>query len=337
VKNALNKLKGLVASALTSLGNLLAGLGKLTVQATFYALLGVTTFAATYLAVSAYQTFKDNQVSTMTDRSVMIVRSDKRSGGSGVILSSSPTRSVILTNSHVCGVIENGGLVIREGKEHAVVTFRHSDRHDLCLLTVAADFGVNTEIASQASSPGDTSTVIGHPRLMPTVITKGHFSGREIIEIMTYVRECTEQDIEDDEDNALICFFVGGIPIITRFEAQITTSLIQPGSSGSPVLNSDGEVSGLVFAGSGQIGYGFIVPFESVANFVNEEAKYMDEYLANNSYEINAKYLKKNGLMYYESEVQQKFDSLCADPRAQQRSTLKRICGIHGRNLLWRN
>jgi hypothetical protein len=45
-----------------------------------------------------------------------------------------------------------------------------------------------------------------------------------------------------------------------------------PGSSGSGVFNEAGEISGLVFAGSAQgLSYGFIVPLESVKDFITKE------------------------------------------------------------------
>ena len=61
---------------------------------------------------------KTNQEYSLT--SVMITRYDGRSGGSGVILSSSKNSSKILTNAHVCEVVANGGIV-RSDYEKGIV------------------------------------------------------------------------------------------------------------------------------------------------------------------------------------------------------------------------
>jgi S1-C subfamily serine protease len=298
------------------------------------ALVAVALFGG-YILVSGLYGNTTSENRALTNTSVKIVRSDKRSGGSGVILRSTPSKSYILTNSHVCGVIENGGLVIREGEEHAVVTYRRSDRSDLCLITVAADFGVNTKLAAKEPALDSPSIVVGHPKLLPTVITRGHFSDHAIIDVMTGVRPCVQADIDADQDNALLCMFLGGIPQVTRYESQLVTSMISPGSSGSPVFNSEGEISGLVFAGSGDISYGYIMPFGAVANFVNDEAANMDEFLANNTYEVTAQAMK--GQRVYSPEFTEGLTKLCADPRAANSESIRGICRMHGRNLLWDN
>src|SRR4051812_8386630 len=45
------------------------------------------------------------------EANVMITNRAKTSGGTGLILKSSISESYILTNAHVCGVVEKGGLV----------------------------------------------------------------------------------------------------------------------------------------------------------------------------------------------------------------------------------
>jgi hypothetical protein len=102
------------------------------------------------------------------------------------------------------------------------------------------------------------------------VITNGHFSHYVTIPIVTSVRPCTTE--EQESDLAVVCMFLGGIPVIKLYESQLITSTIMAGSSGSPVFNANGEIGGLVFAGAGDLSYGFIVPQEYVKNFVENEA-----------------------------------------------------------------
>lgn len=223
------------------------------------------------LAGAAYLAGLNKHPSSYT---VMITNFQGNSGGSGVVISNTPSESTVLTNKHVCdGALQNGGKIrLVSGEEHMVTGYLTGIEHDLCVLTVASDLKNSIKVASRTPDLYSEATITGHPALMPNVITNGHFGGRQIITIMTGVRKCTKKDLEDPE-LGIFCMFFGVIPIIENFESQIVTATIMPGSSGSAVLNSSGELSGLVFAGNSRgISYAYIVPFEAVQNFLNNEA-----------------------------------------------------------------
>lgn len=212
---------------------------------------------------------------TLANKTVAVVRLDGRSGGTGVILSSSDKESQILTNSHVCGVVTHGGYVITDdGIKHPVNSIKRSLTHDLCLVKVLEDLHQATIVAEHAPEIYSDAIVAGHPALYPTVITRGHFSQLTNIQIMIGVRACTEEDLQNP-DNAINCMFTGEVPIIKEYRAQLVSATIMAGSSGSAVYNDKGELSGLVFAGRGDIGYGFIVPFEYLLFFLKIESKAM--------------------------------------------------------------
>lgn len=211
---------------------------------------------------------------------VTVVRPDERSGGTGVILRSAPSRSDILTNNHVCELIKNGGVVITDDdRKHAVIDYKQSTDHDLCLIGVNEDLHVVTQVAEKAPEKYSEAIVSGHPTLLPTIITYGHFSAKRLVQIMIGSRACTQEELEGP--NGLICILLGGVPVVKSFEAQVVSATIQPGSSGSAVYNSDGELSGLVFAGSGDLGYGLIVPYEYVYNFLYKESKHIEAKVPN--------------------------------------------------------
>lgn len=215
---------------------------------------------------------------TPSDVTAMITTLDGRGGGSGVVISTSTSQSVILTNFHVCdGALRKGGKVrMVSGEEHIVTGYAAALEHDLCMVTVAADLKNSVTLASSAPKAYSEATITGHPSLMPNVITKGHFGGREIIPVMTGVRECTEKDNKNPE-TAPFCQFFGVAPIITNYESQIVTATIMAGSSGSAVLNGSGQLSGLVFAGNAEgLSYAYIVPYEAVKNFIDLDLKSID-------------------------------------------------------------
>lgn len=207
---------------------------------------------------------------------VMITNLMNNSGGSGTILSSSVSGSQILTNSHVCEVVKNGGYIHSYAGSSFVHSYKQSELHDLCLIKVLDNLHVNTSLASRTPLLMDEATVSGHPHLLPTIVTKGHFSGRKTVQVMIGMRECTEEDMQDT-NSAIFCMFLGRLPIIKTYESIVVSPTIQPGSSGSGVYNSSNEIGAVIFAGAGDFGYGLAVPYEYVRKFVLFESKELDE------------------------------------------------------------
>ena len=206
---------------------------------------------------------------------VMITDLDQKGGGSGVVVSTSASESLILTNKHVCeGSLSGGGKIrLVSGQDIIVDKFLLDDMHDLCLISVFEDLKSSVKIAKSAPKIYSKSVVTGHPALMPNVISEGHFGGKEIIAVLTGIKKCKQEDFEKPK-RAPYCVFFGAYPIIEFLQAQLVSSTIMPGSSGSAVLNSNGELSGLVFAGRGRgLTYGFIVPYEYVINFLKTAPK----------------------------------------------------------------
>lgn len=328
------KVRTTISSLIEALSSALSSVSETVLTA----LLIMTFVFGVFLLYRAYDGYSKRGIqkpvtnTELSDTSVKVVRSDGRSGGSGVILRSNTYSSQILTNKHVCRIIENGGLVITEHSTHAVVSFTESTYHDLCLVTVAADLGVNTTIAKKAPEPYSLASVSGHPGLMPNVVTRGHFSGKQIIEILTGFRPCEDKDLESDD--VLLCFFLGGIPQITRYEAQVVSATIQPGSSGSAVFNDRGEIAGIAFAGSGPISTAYVVPYEFVAHFLDTYTM-EQEFLPNNTYEVSIKgKLSSRGLF---DGFLHRLDVQCKNPQFIGIEQFSRYCKIRERDLLWRN
>lgn len=194
-------------------------------------------------------------------------------GGSGSIISRSPSLSEVLTNAHVCkGALKDGGkITLTDGSEHMVIRYYLSDVHDLCVVQVAADLKNTVKVRKDAPAVYEPALVTGHPALMPNIITNGHFGGKQIIPLMVGVRKCKESDFKNRE-SAPFCMFFGVVPVIKNYESQVLSATIMKGSSGSPVLDKEGKLAGVVFAGNADgLSYSYIVPAESVINFLNDE------------------------------------------------------------------
>jgi S1-C subfamily serine protease len=263
LNKAINKAKKTINSIYRKAKKLLLSPVPSTVSYTIAAILVIALLA---LVVHIYHLVRKPHPSSYT---VMITNMAGNSGGSGVVIKNTPSESFILTNKHVCdGVLKKGGKIRRtNGEEHVVTGYLTDIEHDLCVLTVAADLERSISIADSAPVVYTEATITGHPALMPNIITKGHFGGREIIQLIVGVRKCKDSD-KEDPNLAPFCAFFGLAPIIRNYESQVVSATIMGGSSGSAVLNERGELSGLVFAGNARgLSYAFIVPYEAVKNF----------------------------------------------------------------------
>lgn len=220
---------------------------------------------------SACTTLHPTSTSDMAASSVRLITASGRGGGTGSVLSSSKDKSVIITNKHVCEYVGVGGTAETTTGRYKIETTKASKVHDLCLVTVAADLGVNTEVAPEAPVQGDKVSVSGHPKLLPHTRMDGYMSKKMQIEVLVGFEPCTPEDMEND--NAMYCIFMGGKPVLQTYEAQLTSALISPGNSGSAVYDSNGKIVGLIFAGGGELSMGFMVPWEYVKDFVEFESK----------------------------------------------------------------
>lgn len=216
--------------------------------------------------------------------SVKITNLKGNSGGSGSIIQSGPEGSLVLTNAHVCRVVEQGGRLEADSVAGIVASYKVSLVHDLCLIKTLTNLGEASIVSTEDSQMFEPSVVIGHPSLLPTIASQGHFSGPMMVAILTGVRACTSEELNDPE-SMLVCVFLGGLPIVRSYEAQVVSSTIMPGSSGSPVYGADKRIKAVIFAGQSNspFGYGIAVPHSYVLNFVTKESLLLSESVPNMS------------------------------------------------------
>ena len=211
-----------------------------------------------FVSTSFAEVLRPKSIEDLKQTSVRILNLEMNSGGTGSILASYKEASHILTNKHVCRLIEPGGKVDYNGRILDITHYKKFQDHDLCLVRVATDLGITLQVADSLAKVSNKAIVSGHPSLLPHIMTIGHLSERMDIELLVGLKKCNKQDMKDDPQS---CLWFGGKPIIKTLDAQLVSNLIKPGNSGSAVFNSKGEVIGVVFAGSGRdFSYGFIVP-----------------------------------------------------------------------------
>lgn len=236
------------------------------------------------------ETINPTTASEFAKTSVKIVNYNGTSGGSGVVIKSGSSGSKILTNKHVCKLIKNTlGFVLTPTRMLVIDDLVEYPKHDLCMVTVKKNLYVNTNYSSYPATKYSNAFVSGHPNLLPHVLTSGNFSDNMIINVLMGIESCAEEDTSDS------CEHLGYRPIIKTYNSQLVTGIILPGSSGSGVFDTDGRISGIVFAGTGSsFSYAFIVPQEYVYDFLNNYEFYKEDYLKQNTKNSNdnIKYLK---------------------------------------------
>lgn len=274
----------------------------------------------TLFSVSSFA-INDTDTSRFRDVSVMITNDSQNHGGTGSIINSNTKGSTILTNKHVCQVVKQGGKVVTPGGVYTVRSYKEYPMHDLCLVKIKENLGQSLKLSRTLPQPADKSYVTGHPLLMPNIVTEGHFSDRVIIQVLMDVRDCTDKEREEDPVG---CDFFGK-EVVETFKSQVVSNLIQPGNSGSAVLNSKGELAGVVFAGRGQLGYGLIVPQDFVAFFLtNHEALEW-------STPGKTKPTKQTG-----SDRRSKSQSNCAKTANYPTLKIAKLCGLLKQDMIYR-
>lgn len=263
--------------------------------------------------------------------SVMITNMAGTSGGTGVILKSSSTRTEIITNSHVCRGVEQGGVVKTKQGSYMVITYKHSKFHDICQIIINGDLNYNTEVAKKAPiSYYEKAMISGHPALLPNVVTSGHFSGQKIISVMSGIKPCTDSD-KEDPNLGLLCILAGGIPVVKQYESVLVTATIMPGSSGSGVYNENKELVGLAFAGSGDLGYAWTVPFEALRKFLDEERHSLEDLQP--SGELYLDQSSRNQTKISETDAIKNIKKEC---RGENREKLGVYCTLAEQDIIWR-
>lgn len=233
-----------------------------------------TSYIIAIRAASNEEQKQDDFINDTVGVNVVEIRdpAQKKGGGTGFLVNTPSGNTFILTNNHVCGLANDAGIVLIDQEYYAQVVANSPD-HDLCLVSNPLNWkGIN--VASD-SRDGQNVYVVGHPLLEPLALIKGQISGTVNIPIFIgYNLPCDGKDEkkEDLSDNPMAGFFGIVSACVKVYEAQATTMNILPGNSGSPVVNHEGKVVGVAFAGREDgPGRGYIVPLLYIIKFLSDK------------------------------------------------------------------
>lgn len=197
------------------------------------------------------------------------------SGGTGFAVEAPSGKSFIVTNDHVCGlsVDHKTLLVIDEGGEmQRRNIIAHDPLSDLCLIEGIQGI-VGLTVAGKEPSLGEKIYAVGHPSLLPLAINSGEMIGYEDTNISQGIIAMWDKPlfkwIQIEPGKKVVSYFDCLLPkhrirfvyidiSVDKIDTSwceytvtnnyITTITILPGNSGSPTVNTIGNVNGVVFA-----------------------------------------------------------------------------------------
>lgn len=170
--------------------------------------------------------------------------------GTGVVIDD---KGNILTNWHVAGSQAKLRVTYMDGTEFNGIVVGAQPDKDLAVIrtpTIPDDLQPATMVASTSLNPGDEVVAIGFPFGIGPSASDGVVSGLHRAFVDEHKRQLTD---------------------LIQFDAAAN-----PGNSGGPLVNADGEVVGIVTAilnptgARTFVGIGFAMPIESAANAVGE-------------------------------------------------------------------
>ena len=174
--------------------------------------------------------------------------------GTGVVID---TKGSILTNLHVIHSTDRWVVTFWDGSKSEASVVNVQPENDLAVIkakTAPDDLKPATLASTGGLNPGDTVVAVGFPFGIGPSVSAGVVSGLK--------REFVDPERKDQG---------GHLSNLIQFDAAVN-----PGNSGGPLVNRDGEVVGIVTAlynPTGQhvfAGMGFAVPIENAAKAVGD-------------------------------------------------------------------
>lgn len=222
--------------------------------------------------LSTYKLFEKPNLRQLANANVFkIVNLTETGGGTGFYFKASSGKVYILTNAHVCEIAERQQLYIRHFKEKIKLgkIIKSEARYDLCVIeSPQQDHGLS--LASYANKYKEYH-LFGNPHLYTNVYAKGEIFDIQYVQIPRKILTNIDEQCLPGEVKVIIdMVFFRVEACASNILAYVTNIRGYPGNSGSPLLNDQGKIVGVLFAGDPRTTYTFYIVLESIKEFTKE-------------------------------------------------------------------
>ncbi len=152
--------------------------------------------------------------------------------------------TTLITNRHVVADSADLQLSTYDGRDVAVTASSTATLADLAVVRTADPLPSAPGLADADPNPGDEVTVVGYPQGGQLTVTSGQVIG------------ATTDPLNENLGQVLV-----------------TNAEVEPGSSGSAVLDAEGRVVGVVYA-KNSTGQSFVVPVSTLRQMLGDETAF---------------------------------------------------------------
>jgi len=154
--------------------------------------------------------------------------------------------STLITNRHVVADSDDLQVSTYDGRDIAVTAASIAGLADLAVVRTAQPLPAAPVLAESDPAPGDPVTVVGYPLGGQLTVTSGQVIGT------------TTDPLNENLGEVLI-----------------TDAPVEPGSSGSAALDSEGRVIGVVYA-KNSTGMSFVVPVSTLRAMLADDTSFVE-------------------------------------------------------------
>lgn len=200
-----------------------------------------------------------------------VAPSGQRSGGTGFSVKAPSGKRYLLTNKHVCALADQTGRLEVEfpnlSRKYKRRIIEISSEHDLCLVESLPSFKTALSV-SKGVITGEGIYVVGHPKLYALTVAEGEFIENTVIRVA--MSKGTEKPVVVPPYSKTDRMKSGGwFPTFVKFKSSRFSVYSRGGNSGSPIVNFNGQVISVLFAGNrADVMETYGVPLDFVQRFL---------------------------------------------------------------------